>query len=126
MTVVPGSGLYYEELLPVADELQQAEGVVLREEGPVREPAPKRIFARIFTRPAEVKLRLSDISITVSRAAARASRALSRRFGGYIASPAPLRVHRPTRASGDGAEGFERIEVRESLSGLTDPRPDRR
>jgi hypothetical protein len=56
------------------------------------------------------KLRLSDISITVSRAAARASRALSRRFGGYIASPAPLRVHRPTRASGDGAEGVERIE----------------
>ena len=67
----------------------------------------------------------SHISITVSRTAARALRALSRRFRGWIASPAPLTVHRPTRASGGGAEGFERIEVRESLSGLADPRPDR-
>ena len=49
-------------------------------------------------------------SITVSRAPARALRALSRRFWGCFASPAPLRVHRPTRASGDGAEGVERIE----------------
>ena len=48
--------------------------------------------------------------ITVSRAPAPALSALSRRFRGWIASPAPLRVHRPTRASGDGAEGVERIE----------------
>ena len=48
--------------------------------------------------------------ITVSRAPARALRALSRRFRGWIASLAPLRVHRPTRASGVGAEGVERIE----------------
>jgi hypothetical protein len=49
-------------------------------------------------------------SITVSRVAARALCALSRRFSGCFASPAPLGVHRPTRASGDGAEGVERIE----------------
>ena len=49
-------------------------------------------------------------SLTVSRAPAPALCALSRRFMGWIASPAPLRVHRPTRASGDGAEGVERIE----------------
>ena len=51
-----------------------------------------------------------DTGITVSRVAARALRALSRRFRGWIALPAPLRVYRPPRASGDGAEGLERIE----------------
>ena len=48
--------------------------------------------------------------ITVSRAPARALRALSRRFRGWIALPAPLRVYRPPRASGGAAEGLERIE----------------
>ena len=53
---------------------------------------------------------LEHADIAVSRAPARALRALSRRFRGWIASPAHLGVHRPTRASGDGAEGVERIE----------------
>ena len=53
---------------------------------------------------------LEHISITVSRAPARALCALSRRFRGCYALPAPLRVYRPPRASGDGAEGVERIE----------------
>ncbi|KAH8053307.1 lipase [Aureococcus anophagefferens] len=34
-------------------------------------------------------------------------------------------VVKSAAAARGGAEGFERIEVRESLSGLTDPRPDR-
>ena len=51
-----------------------------------------------------------DISITVSRAPARALRANSRRFGGRFASPAPLGVHRPTRASGGDPEGVENVE----------------
>ena len=41
-------------------------------------------------------------SITVSRAPARALCAFSRRFRGWIALPAPLRVYRPARASGGG------------------------
>ena len=45
--------------------------------------------------------------ITVSRAPARALRALSRRFRGCFALPAPLRVHRPPRASGGNPEGVE-------------------
>ena len=56
------------------------------------------------------RLKALDISITVSRAPAPALCALSRQFRGWIALPAPLRVHRPPRASGDGAEGVERIE----------------
>ena len=60
--------------------------------------------------PPQIAAHDLDTGITVSRAAARALRALSRRFRGRFASPAPLGVHRPTRASGDGAEGVERIE----------------
>ena len=86
-------------------------GVEVRESLSGLDPRPDR--SDLVPQRSDIAL---DTAITVSRAPARASRALSRRFRGCFAlQPAPLRVHRPTRASGGGAEGVERIEVRESL-----------
>ena len=62
------------------------------------DPRPAKSAARSELVPPQAHL--LDTGITVSRAPARASRALSRRFRGWIALLAPLRVYRPTNPQG--------------------------
>ena len=66
---------------------------------PAKSPGGGSVHIRRRTR--------SELSNHLSRAAARVLCALSRRFRGCFASPAPLGVHRPSRASGGDPEGVE-------------------